>query len=103
MSVLDLDRFAAAPLQRDPFDFLVLTYFIRKGAQAGLTADFPPIDKGGSFPPSTLCYGPAFAEFIAELESPAMRRAFAEKFSIDLDDRPVTITVRGHTRAKDGQ
>ena len=32
-----------------------------------------------------------------------MRRAFAAKFDIDLEGRPVMITVRGHTRAKDGR
>src|SRR4051812_48235258 len=103
MSVLDLDRFAATPLEHDPFDFLVVPDFIRKEAQAALTADFPPIEKGGSFPLSTLAYGPGFAAFVEELKAPAFRRAFQQKFSIDLDSRPVTITVRGQTRAKDGQ
>jgi hypothetical protein len=103
MAILDLDRFAAAPLCRDPFDFLVLADFIRKEAQPALAADFPQIDLGGSFPLSTLAYGPVFARLVDELRGPEMRRAFALKFAIDLDDRPVTITARGQTRAKDGQ
>jgi len=103
MSVLDLDRFAAAPLERDPFDFVVVSDFIRKEAQPALTSDFPAIERGGSFPLSTLRYGRAFAAFVEELESPAMRRAFAQKFAIDLENRPVAITVRGQTRAKDGK
>jgi hypothetical protein len=103
MSVLDLDRFAAEPLAHDPFDYLVVTDFLHPEAQAGISADFPAIERGGSFPLSTLAYGPAFRAFVDELRAPTMRRAFADKFSIDLEERPVTITVRGQTRAKDGQ
>ena len=103
MPVLDLDRFAAAPLRRNPYDFVVLDDFIRKEAQPALATDFPRIEQGGSFPLRTLTYGPGFARLVDELKGPAMRQAFAQKFSIDLDDRPVTITARGQTRAKDGQ
>jgi hypothetical protein len=103
MAILDLDRFAAAPLRHEPFDFVVLEDFIRKPAQPALAADFPEIDQGGSFPLSTLAYGPVFARLVDELRGPDMRRSFARKFSIDLENRPVTITARGQTRAKDGQ
>ncbi|MBI1779628.1 MAG: 2OG-Fe(II) oxygenase [Proteobacteria bacterium] len=103
MSVLDLDRFAAAPLAREPYDFVVLTDFIKKAAQPAIAADFPDIAQGGSFPLSVLDYGPAFANLVDELQGPAMRRTFAGKFGIDLEARPVTITARGHTREKDGQ
>ncbi len=40
---------------------------------------------------------------IEGIESDSMRRAFSAKFNIDLEGRPVMITVRGHTRAKDGR
>ena len=68
-----------------------------------IAADFPKIEQGGSFPLSTLRYGPAFAHLVGELKGDAMRRAFAQKFSVDLEHRPVTITARGLTRAKDGR
>jgi hypothetical protein len=103
MSMLDLDRFAAHPLERAPFDFMVLTDFLRTDAHAALTADFPGIDQGGSFPLSTLQYGPTFQRLVDELKGEPMRRAFEDKFEIDLEDRPVTITARGQTRAKDGR
>ena len=32
-----------------------------------------------------------------------MGRAFAEKFAIDLIDRPTMVTVRGRSRARDGR
>jgi hypothetical protein len=101
--ILDLARFAATPLRRAPFDHLIVPGFIAREALPALAADFPPIAKGGSYPPETLRFGPAFARLIEELEGDAMRNAFAAKFEIDLAGRPVMITVRGHTRAKDGR
>ena len=101
--ILDLARFAATPLVRQPFDHLVVPGFIAAAALPGLNADFPAIAPGGSYPTEALKYGGAFAALVAEIESDAMRRAFAAKFDIDLEGRPVMITVRGHTRAKDGR
>jgi len=59
--VLDLDRLRAAPLHRDPFDFIVVEQFLRAGALPSLLADFPDIRQHGSFPVESLDYGPGFA------------------------------------------
>lgn len=102
-AALDIDRFRAAPLAHAPFDHVIVPGFIRSEALPQLNADFPPIAKGGSYPPEVLRYGPAFAALIEEIEGDAMRKAFEAKFAIALDGKPVMITVRGHTRAKDGR
>ena len=102
-TILDLQRFAATPLAREPFDHLIVPGFIAPAALPALNAAFPAIAKGGSYPTETLEFGTAFAALIEELEGEAMRRAFARKFDIDLEGRPVMTTVRGHTRAKDGR
>ena len=101
--ILDLARFAATPLVRQPFDHLIVPGFIAPAALPGLNADFPAIAKGGSYPTESLRFGSAFAALIQDLESDALRRAFSEKFEIDLEGRSVMITVRGRTRAKDGR
>ncbi len=103
IAILDLAKLAATPVTRDPFDHLIVPGFVADPALPALGTDFPPIGKGGSFPPEALRYGPAFGALIEELESDAVRRAIAAKFGIDLEGRPVMITVRGHTRAKDGR
>ena len=59
-SVLDLDRLRAAPLRRDPFDFIVVDQFLRPAALPPLLADFPEIRRHGSFPVESLDYGPGF-------------------------------------------
>ena len=100
---LDLEALARTPLVPDPFPFVVVPGFIPAPARAALARDYPAIDEPGSFPIADLRFGPAFGDFIAELEGPAMRRTFAQKFGLDLANRPVMITARGQARAADGR
>ena len=103
MTVLDLERLRAAPLRRDPFDFIVLEHFVAPDSIAAVIADFPDVPDHGSFPLGELGYGAAFAELAEELESDELRRAVEEKFAIDLSGRPTMITVRGRSDGKDGR
>jgi SM-20-related protein len=100
---LDIEGLRRTPLVPDPFPHLIVPGFVRGPARAALAQDFPQIDTAGSFPVGDLRFGPAFADFIAELEGPALRAAFAEKFAVDLAGRPTMITVRGQARAADGR
>lgn len=99
---LDMDRFEATPLQRAPFDFLIVPGFLRPTALPVVERDFPKIDSGGSFPATSLKCGPAFTALLEELQGPTVTAAFAAKFGIDLAGRPTMITLRGQSRAKDG-
>jgi SM-20-related protein len=102
VSVLDLDRLRAAPLVRDPFDFVVVEKFVRSDALASLVADFPEIRGHGSYPVESLEYGSVFARLVAALTGAELRRAIEEKFGIDLSDRPTLLTLRGRSNGKDG-
>jgi SM-20-related protein len=103
MSVLDLDRLAAAPLVREPFDFVVVEGFLRREEAAAIAADFPAVSRPGSFPLDLFAPGPAFARLVAELEGPALRRAIAQKFAVDLEGRPTLLTVRARGDGRDGR
>jgi SM-20-related protein len=100
---LDLPALARTPLMRKPFDYIIVPGFLPPQSVALLSADFPPIDRPGSFPVADLDIGPTFGRFLAELEGPAMRDAISEKFAIDLTGRPTMVTVRGYARAGDGR
>jgi len=100
---LDLEAFRAVPLSRDPFQYLIVPGFVRPDACARINTDYPKISERGSFPVAQLSYGSAFAEFLDELQSDEFRRAFEEKFGLDLSGRPTTVTVRGQCSPKDGQ
>jgi SM-20-related protein len=103
LSVLDLDRLRAAPLNRDPFDFIVVDEFLRADALSSVIADFPEIRRHGSFPVESLDYGPGFALLVAALTGSAIREAIEEKFGIDLSGRPTLLTLRGKSDEKDGR
>jgi hypothetical protein len=45
----------------------------------------------------------AIKEVIDELDGPEFERAVAEKFSVDIAGKPKMYSLRGYTRAKDGQ
>jgi len=99
---LDLERFEATPLQRAPFDFLIVPGFLKRAALPAVERDFPAIDRGGSFPSTSVRCGPAFTALLDELQGPAVTAAFAGKFGLDLSGRPTMVTLRGQSRQKDG-
>ena len=98
----DLAALRATPLTREPFEYVIVPGFIKSTARTAINADFPQITKPGSFPASTLSYGPAFQALLDELNGDAMRQTFEEKFDIDLTGRPTMTTVRGRCWEKDG-
>ncbi len=100
---IDLARFERTPLETDPFPYLIVPGFVPPAALPPLSADYPKVDRPGSFPVADVTYGPAFVEFLAEIRGPEMRDAFARKFGVDLTDRPTMVTVRGQAQAKDGR
>jgi hypothetical protein len=100
---IDVGAVEAAPLMREPFDYLMVPGFVNADAIAAIEADFPKVDHAGSFPLPTLSYGPAFARFMDAIRGQDFTRAVEEKFGIDLAHRPTMVTVRGQSAARDGQ
>jgi hypothetical protein len=103
VSFLDLEAFRSTPIKAEPFSYIVTPRFIRPKALQSINTDYPDISRSGSFPLGQLSYGPAFRQFIEELESAEFRAAFEEKFNMDLAARPTTVTARGWCAAKDGK
>ena len=102
MSLLDLDRFDAVPLESDPCHYLVVPGFVRADAMAKINADYPAIAEPGNFPLEGLAYGPAFRAFVDELTGPEVKRHFAAKFAMDLDPYPTQMTIRRLADVDDG-
>lgn len=100
---LNLDRLHAATLVTEPYEYLIVPSFVQQSALTAIAPEYPKIEQGGSFPLNSLTYGDTFERFCRELQSDEMRTAFEEKFSMDLTDRPTTLTVRGRCRMKDGK
>ena len=102
MSVLDLTAIDAAPLQQDPFDFMVARDVIRADVITQLNRDYPEIDKPANYSPKDLEYGPSFRQLLEELDSPEFEQHVASKFNIDLTGAIKTITVRRFSEPSDG-
>ncbi len=100
--LFDWSAFDAAPLVREPFDFLIVPGFIRAAALDALNRDFPVIEGPGNVSPEGLQYGPSFAALLDELYGDALAARFTTKFGLDLAGAEATIAVRRHCEATDG-
>ncbi|MHA1564946.1 MAG: 2OG-Fe(II) oxygenase [Alphaproteobacteria bacterium] len=103
MAILDIAALRATEVADDPFDHLICQRSLAMGAVADLRRDFPTIAAPGSLPESSLEFGPSFAALLLELRGEAFAQVMAEKFDMELEGRPVMITVRGQCRASDGK
>ncbi len=92
MTLIRIDRFRAGVLATEPFNHLVVPNFVPESALPDSLADFPKIERGGSFPLTSLNYGSVFKQFCDQLRGPDLRDAFSEKLHIDLSDRPTTLS-----------
>jgi len=103
MLPIDIETFRTTPLVREPFPYLITPGFVRAEAMETIQRDFPDVPLPGSFPLPSLRYGPAFAALMDAIRGEDFTDAVADKFGIDLSTRPTMITVRGTSRAEDGQ
>jgi hypothetical protein len=102
VKTLDLDAFRGTPLVREPFEYLIVPGFVKAEARERVNRDYPQVPDLGSFPLERLTYGAGFGEMVDDLASDEFRKAFEEKFGLDLTGRPHTITARGKCGTRDG-
>jgi hypothetical protein len=102
LTYCDFEALEQTPLQRDPFEFLVVPDFIKADKFPAVVADYPAVPGPGSHPPAELAIRGRFKELMGELLGPRFRSAVERKFAIDLTGRPTMYTVRGFVREKDG-
>ena len=101
--MLRLDTLRTTPVERDPFDYVIVRNFVERERLRGVLADYPEVPGPGSHPPAGLKIAGHFKELIDEMLGPAFRNLIEEKFDVDLTDRPTMYTVRGFCRARDGK
>lgn len=103
MSLLDYEMLRHTPLEKEPYDWLIVPSFVRPEALEAVIADYPAVPGPGSHPPCMLEIRGRFSDLMEELDGPEFREAVEEKFGIDLSDRPTMYTVRGYCRKSDGK
>ena len=101
--MLDFSRVERGELKTSPYPYMVVNDVIDDEALGEVVRDFPDIRHPGSIPISEVEYGSAFSNFLTDLNSDRFRDLIAEKFAVDLSDKPIMTTVRGVMRMKDGR
>jgi len=102
-SILDLKAVSDARINSDPFPFFVVENVIAPESVNSVHRAFPEISAGGSFALTEVNPGRAFNNLLEELNQPEFREIISSKLGLDLRDRPMVITLRGQSRAKDGR
>jgi hypothetical protein len=102
MTLINLEALRQAPLQTDPFDFMVVPGFLSPEALSRVNADYPAIDSAANHPLDSLSYGPAFAALMDEIQDQPFAKLLGERFGMELASLPTTITVRKFCERTDG-
>jgi hypothetical protein len=101
--MLKLDALRSTPLERDPFEYVIVRNFVDHEKLKEVFADYPDVPGPGSHPPDGLKIAGHFKDMIDEMLGSSFRNIVEEKFDVDLTDRPTMYTVRGFCRARDGK
>ena len=101
--LIDLERFRATPLGREPFNHLVVPGFLSADAVHDVVESFPGPDLPGVLPAPTARLRGAFGRLMERLRSPELTAAFSDKFDVRLDPATLMVTLRARTRSVDGQ
>jgi SM-20-related protein len=101
--MLRLDTLRGTPIERDPFDYVIVKDFIERDSLEKVLADYPEVPGPGSHPPSSVKIAGAFKDLIDAMLATPFQNAVEEKFDVDLTGRPTMYTVRGFCRARDGK
>ena len=102
MTVINLDALRKAPLQPDPFDFLVVPGFLSPEVLSRVNADYPAIESAANHALENLHPGPAFEALMEELQGQEFAAALGARFDMDLVSLPTTVTVRKFCERTDG-
>jgi hypothetical protein len=102
MQYFSYDAIARTPLEKEPFEYVIVPNCMSADALNKVGAEFPAVPGPGSHPPSELQIKGHFAALLQELEGATFRNAVEKKFGLDLAQRPTMCTVRGFLQKKDG-
>ncbi len=103
MALLNLDKLRSAEVRTDPYEWVVVPGFIDPDTVKAINSTYPRIEQGGSFPIESLTESMAIKGVIDELDGAEFETLIEDKFDVDLSGRPKMYSLRGYTRAKDGQ
>jgi SM-20-related protein len=102
MMHLDVDRLRHAAKKTDPFEYVVVSDFLKADSLKRVIDSYPHL-KGGSYPLDSIDPSPLLKEVINELDGAAFEQAIEEKFGLSLRGKPKMYSLRGYCRSTDGK
>ncbi len=103
MAYLNLDKLRAAKVETDPYQYVVVPGFLSpEVVQSRSTQPIPRSKRAARTRLRASTQSMMIKSVIAELDGKPFEDLIAEKFSVELANRPKMYSLRGYTRAKDG-
>ncbi|HEC72770.1 MAG TPA: 2OG-Fe(II) oxygenase [Methylophaga aminisulfidivorans] len=102
-NLLRLDALEISTLSRSPFPYFTVPSAIEPSVINEVIDTFPTIKDGGSYNVDDIALETPFKTLIESIDSPEFRRIICEKFDVEVMDLPMMMTLRGHSRQKDGR
>lgn len=100
---IDLDVIRTAPVNQQPYPFLLNSNFLKRDQVEDLRREFPDIKKPGFLTVDDVEVKGKFKRLIDELEGPELTKALSERFGVDLSPYPRLTTIRKVSQLKDGR
>ena len=101
--MLNLEAIRSAEVNKVPYPYCVISNSINQDSLSNIHDAFPSISHPGSIPMESINYDPIFGQLLTQLEGDEFRQLVAEKFDLDLTEKPTMVTFRGVMRQKDGR
>ena len=101
--MIDFSRLRDAEVRTHPFSYLMAENVISDVQGQDVRRDYPEIKQSGYLPLSKLKGGAAFNALIDDLKSAELADILSDKLGLELRDKPRMITVRRHSKLKDGR
>jgi len=102
MASIQIDKFTATPLTREPYEYVVVPGFLPPATLKDVVANYPAL-QAGSYPLEEVKTTPALQALIEEMDGPEFERAVERKFHVELAGKPKMYSLRGYCRATDGK
>ena len=101
--MIDFSRLRDAEVRTHPFSYLTADNVVSESEGEDIRRDYPEIKQSGYLPLSKLKGGTAFNALIDDLKSVELAEILSNKLGLELRDKPRMITVRKHSKLKDGR
>lgn len=101
--MIDFEALARSDIRSAPFRFMAGSGVVSPAQAGDIRRDYPDIKKSGYLPLSELQAKGAFAELVADLQSPRLAEILSENLALDLKAKPRLITVRRWSKHGDGR